>query len=64
VDPCTGLTVGLVLVLGHDGNVGGDDGLGALAGKLEALLLVARVLQKVLAMSFPVFVVWLDERCM
>jgi len=39
-------------VLGNDGNVGGNDGLGAVFHELEALLLARRVLQKDVAVGF------------
>ena len=35
-------------MLGNDGNVGGNDGLGAFRDELEALVLVRRVLNEVL----------------
>ena len=45
---CTLRTVGSFFLLGNDGNVGGNDGLGAFRDELEALVLVRRVLKEAL----------------
>ncbi len=45
---CTVRTVGSFFLLGNDGNVCGNDGLGAFRDELEALVLVRRVLQEAL----------------